>query len=125
MICVFLKLRMIWDGTISICLLTIKNAGKPFYEISLSLNCKALVFTGITIMSQPPLVTIILINKGKATVVYNKPSYLNSITENTTKTILNLQLNTVEYDLNDKPYNKAELATLTFKDGMIYYYEEQ
>lgn len=65
-----------------------KNANKAFHEISLSANCKALVFTGITIMSQPPLVSIILINKGKATLVYNKPSYLNSITENAAKTIV-------------------------------------
>lgn len=56
--------------------------------------------------------------------MYNKPSYINDIRITDSKTIFDLQLNTIEYDWDGNPYDEPKLATLTFKDGMIYYAEE-
>lgn len=100
-----------------------KSQDVPFKEIVFGLKDKVLVFTGVTIMSQPPFITIVLIHNGKATLVYNKPSYINEIKKNGNNIIFDLQLNTVEYDDNHKPYNNAEYATMTFRNGMIFYTE--
>lgn len=93
----------------------------PVKAIPLSADCTALVFTGLIIGSQPPFLTIIVLKNGNATLVYNKISCINDIITTNNETIFELQLNTVEYEENDKPYNDPELATLTFKNGMIYY----
>lgn len=93
----------------------------PFKEINLSADCKALIFTGLTIMSQPPFLTVVLLRNGKATLVYNKRGMIQKMETVGGLVRLKLQLNTVEYHDDHIPYNTAELAELEFKNGMIYY----
>lgn len=102
----------------------IKDADNPIKAINLSTDCIAVVLTGITIMSQPPLITIIILKNEESKLVYNRPAEITAIKVQNGETIFDLQLNTVEYDGNGNPYNAPELATLTFKNGMIYYEEK-
>jgi hypothetical protein len=99
----------------------IKSPNTPFKEFNLSSDCKALVFTGITIGSQPPFTTIVILRNGKATLVYNKEGYINDMETIGNVVKLKLQLNTVEYHDDNIPYNEAEVAELEIKNGMIYY----
>lgn len=94
---------------------------EAFFYTHLTDDAVALCFTGITIMSQPPFLTVVIVKNGKATLVFNQPSYIikNAYTHN--ELSLSLQANTVEYRDVGVPCNSPELHTLEFKDGMIYY----
>ena len=48
-----------------------------FYKINLDEESVALVFVGVYIMSQPPRLTIIVLKNGKASLVFDKPYYIN------------------------------------------------
>ena len=92
-----------------------------FYKINLDEESVALVFVGVYIMSQPPRLTIIVLKNGKASLVFDKPYYINQVTKNKNGIMLTLQANTVEYRDVGVPCNSPELHTLEFKNGMIYY----
>lgn len=92
----------------------------PVKEIPLSVNSTALVLTGATIMSQPPLLSVIVISNGTAKTVFNKEAYINGVKENNGATEFHLQMNTIEYQDNI-PSEEPILKTLTFKNGTIYY----
>lgn len=95
---------------------------KPVYILPMSNGCTFVIFTGITITSQPPFFTVLALKDGEAKLVYNRRSYINDITQSENSTIFHLQENTLEYTVSDTiPDNSPILYTLTFKDGMIYY----
>lgn len=94
---------------------------KSCFVEKLNSNTIALLFTGITIMSQPPYITMILLKDKKATLVLNKPSYIEKLQQSDGKTILTLCANTVEWREDGTPFNDAIINTLTIKDGMIYF----
>lgn len=80
-----------------------------------------LFFTGIIIMSQPPFLTAVVLKDGKATLVFNEPSYINKIEKNGDAIDFKLQSNTLEYLDSNTPINSPDLHTLILKGGMIYY----
>ena len=94
-----------------------------YYKMNLGDDAIALLFVGVYIMSQPPYLSMVVLKDGKATLVFNKPSYINKIEKNGDTIDFKLQSNTLEYlDINSsEPINPPELHTLTLKDGMIYY----
>ena len=99
-----------------------KISGNDFFAwYDLENDERALIFTGIHIMSQPPYLTVIVLKDGKATLVFNKPSYINKIEKNGDAIDFKLQSNTLEYLDSNTPINSPDLHTLTLKDGMIYY----
>jgi hypothetical protein len=99
----------------------VNTPNKSFYAVNLSSSCMALVFVGVSIASLPPFITVIVLRDRKAEIVYNKPAFMKDIQTAGKETRFILRLNTIEYDENNKPYEKEELATLSFGDGKIYY----
>lgn len=97
-----------------------KDVSNPFEIIPLSENSTALVFTGVTITSEPPYITIVILgNNALPKLVYNVPSFIKDIKVENGKTVFTLQMNTVEYDRNNIPYNTPIIRTLTFGNGEI------
>lgn len=97
-----------------------KDVSNPFEIIPLSENSTALVFTGVTITSEPPYITIVILgNNALPKLVYNVPSFIKDIKVENGKTVFTLQMNTVEYDRNNIPYNTPIIKTLTFGNGEI------
>lgn len=94
----------------------------PVYIIEMKTSV-ALVLTGFLDPGDPPLLSIIVLENAQAKLVFNKPAYIEQINKGESSTLIRMQLNTVEYDSNNKPYNEAKMATLTFENGMIYYKE--
>lgn len=95
-----------------------------YYKIDLDDNTIAILLRDVYIMSQPPLLTLIVIRDGKANLVFNRPSYINKVSRKGKETIFTLQANSIEIiEENGKTIqlNEPELHTLTFKDGMVYY----
>ena len=103
----------------------VKSSLLSFTDVFLYTNLKddavVLFFTGIIIMSQPPFLTAVVLKDGKATLVFNEPSYINKIEKNGDAIDFKLQSNTLEYLDSNTPINSPDLHTLTLKDGMIYY----
>lgn len=91
-----------------------------FYQKDLNSDTVMLLFTGITIMSQPPYITIIILKKGKATLVLNKPFFIEKVQHSNNETVFSLCANTIEYYDNGTPMNSASIRTLYVKDKMIY-----
>lgn len=94
---------------------------KGCFEVNLGMDTIALIFYGTIISSQPPLITIIILKDGKATLVFNKPSFIEKVQQSNSETTLALCANTVEWRKDGTPFNDAIINTLTIKDGMIYF----
>lgn len=99
---------------------SLSSASDAFYQKNLDSDTVMLLFTGITIMSQPPYITIIILKKGKATLVFNKPFFIENVQYSNSETTFSLCANTVEYYDNGTPMNSASIHTLYVKDNMIY-----
>ena len=80
-----------------------------------------LLFEGITIMSQPPYLTGIVLYNGKATLVYNKVGHIEKVLQSTFGTVFTIRENTVEYDANNNPFYEPIIRILTINNGMMYY----
>ena len=96
-------------------------ADRRFFVYPLKDNSLALFFCGTIISSLPPQLTIVCVQENKATLVFNKLSYMNKIERNGDEINFTLQSNTLEYLDSDTPINSPDLHTLTLRDGMIYY----
>lgn len=94
---------------------------EAFFYKNMDKDAISLLFTGITIMSQPPFITIVVVKGGKATLVFNKPSYIEKASQTNNETFLTLCANTVEWRKDGMPFNDAIINTLTIKNGMIYF----
>lgn len=101
-------------------------AGKLFFTIPLDSSSVALMFNGARDANDPILKTIVVLKDGMAGLVYNKGGEIKSASVGNGVTTISMQLNVIEYDDDNKPYNgeKPMMASLTFKDGMIYYTDE-
>lgn len=98
----------------------VKDSKRPVKVISLANDAIALVLTGVTIMSQPPLLTVIVISNRTAKIVFSKEACINDVKEFNGVTAFHLQMNTIEHQDNE-PSEEPILKTLTFKNGAIYY----
>ena len=96
------------------------NAEEPFKVIPLNEACKALVFTGMALSNEPPFLTVVVISDNTAPrLVYNVQAAILDIKSEGSETSFTLQMNTVEYDRNNIPYNTPIIKTLTFGNGEI------
>lgn len=70
-----------------------------FSWVKLSPVTCALIFNECIFASQPSMVSIVVIHKNEAKLVFNKPLFIHSISKSTTESFLNitLQSNTIEY----------------------------
>ena len=91
-----------------------------FYQKDLDCDTVMLLFTGITIMSQPPYITVIILKKGKATLVLNKPFFIEKVQHSNNEDVFSLCANTVEYYDNGTPMNNASIQKLYVKNKMIF-----
>lgn len=91
-----------------------------YSSIFLAENTYALVFNEWIYASQPAMVSIILLRNGQASLVYNKPMFINSITKQSGNFNMVLQSNTVEYEglENPTPTTTPILHTI-YWDGHI------
>ena len=100
------------------------NTQEPFKVISLNDACKALVFTGMALSNEPPFLTVVVISDhADPKLVYNVQAAVLDIKSEGGETSFTLQMNTVEYDDNNIPYNIPNntpiIKTLTFGNGEI------
>ena len=98
-----------------------RSVSKPFELIELTNNRLAIVFTGITITSEPPMITVILLENGTASLVYNKPSFLNKVTRNADSVVFDMQLDNGEIPYEGAQPGDPKARRLTFKNGLIYF----
>lgn len=94
---------------------------KFYYSIDLDKNTKVLIFVGIYIQSLPPYISMIVLKSGKATLVFNKPCYINKIKKQGNKIDFILRKNTLEYVNSSTPVNQPILKTLTMENGRMYF----
>lgn len=92
-----------------------------FLKFDLDDDVVLLLFEGITIMSQPPYLTGIVLYNGKATLVYNKVGHIEKVLQSTFGTVFTIRENTVEYDANNNPFYEPIIRILTINNGMMYY----
>ena len=92
-----------------------------YYSIDLDKDTKVLVFVGIYIQSLPPYISMVVLKSDKATLVFNKPYYINKIEKQGNKINFILQKNTLEYVNSSTPVNQPILKTLTMEDGRMYF----
>ncbi len=79
----------------------------------------ALVFTEWIYASQPPMVSVVLIYKNNAKLIFNKKMFINSII--LTPFEMELQSNTVEYINNSTSVNTADIHRIWWKDNVLKY----
>ena len=70
------------------------------YKIKMSDDCYAIALRGTRDSIDPPCLTIFLLDKGKARLVYNKNVEINAISSSPSRTTFEVQ--TIKYDKNDK-----------------------
>jgi hypothetical protein len=68
-----------------------------FSLVRLSPATSVLIFNECIFASQPSMVSIVVLHKNEAKLVFNKPLFINSITKNYYYLNMTLQSNTVEY----------------------------
>ena len=100
---------------------TLSPKADAFYQKNLRDDTVMLLFTGIIIMSQPPYETIVLLKDGKATLVYNKPGFIEDVQVVDSDVVFTLCENTVEFYEDGTPMNDGIIAELSIKDDLIYY----
>ncbi|MCM1509233.1 MAG: hypothetical protein NC116_00740 [Clostridium sp.] len=93
--------------------------GAPFYMERLDDRHVILFFTGVTIMSQPPYFTALVIGDNQCRMVLNKPMCLNDI-QLDGGLFIKFQRETTEYIDFGVQYNFPKEFTLFVKDGMLY-----
>ena len=66
-------------------------------------------------------ISMIVLKSGKATLVFNKPCYINEIKKQGNKIDFILRKNTLEYVNSSTPVNQPILKTLTMENGRMYF----
>ncbi len=94
---------------------------KPFYHETLVNGEVALFFTGATLMSQPPYLTIIILAHGRAYLVFNKRMIVNNVVRENEDLSFNLQENVIEWTDEYTPADDAVLHTISIKNGLMYF----
>lgn len=92
-----------------------------FFYKDLGSDMIMLCLIGVTIMSQPPYLTIIILRNGKATLVFNKRGEISDIKKTEDELEFNLWTLYAEYGSVGQELSPGVNHTMTIKDGMIYY----
>lgn len=90
-----------------------------FLSIPLTSSLTALVFVGYSYNSQPELLTIVLLNKDKATLVFNKGMLIKNIIHDGISFVINLQDLPVEYISENIPANTPQLYQIFWENGEL------
>lgn len=96
-------------------------ANDYFLAIPLTPTSTALIFIGYPYNSQPELLTIVVLNKDKATLVFNKEIMVNKIEYDKTNSsfVMNLQDYPIEYLDEATPANTAKLFKIFLESGVL------
>ena len=78
-----------------------------------------LIFTEWIYASQPPMVSIVLIYKDNAKLIFNKERFINSI--KLTPFEMEIQTNTVEYINDNTPANTADFHKIWWEENLLRY----
>ena len=99
------------------------DSSLPFYTIEMENGCTFVLFSGITIDSTPPFLTVYALKDGKATLVFNKHAYINDLVALNGIVDFHLQMNTLEYETLEStaPVKPADIHHLIFENGRISY----
>ena len=100
---------------------SVSSESNAFLKFDLDNNTVLLLFEGITIMSQPPYLTGVVLRDGKATLVYNKAGHIEKVVQSASETVFTICENTVEYDADNNPFSAPIIRTLKIKNRMMYY----
>lgn len=93
-----------------------------FLTIPLTDTTTALLFVGYPYQSQPELLTIALLNKDKAELIFNKPFIINDIEQHQGENpafVINLQDYPIEYLNESTPANTAKLYKIFQCDNIL------
>lgn len=99
----------------------LQYGNKSFYHETLVNGEVALFFTGATLMSQPPYLTIIILAHGRACLVFNKRMIVNNVVRENGDLLFNLQENVIEWTDEYTPADDAVLHTISIKNGLMYF----
>ena len=99
------------------------DSSLPFYTIEMENGCTFVLFSGITIDSTPPFLTVYALKDGKATLVFNKHAYINDLVALNGIVDFHLQMNTLEYETLEStaPVKPADIHHLIFENGRVSY----
>ena len=92
-----------------------------FLAIPLTRTSTALIFVGYPYNSQPELLTIVVLNKDKAMLVFNKEIMVNKIEYDKVSSsfVMNLQDYPIEYLDETTPANAAKLFKIFLESGVL------
>ncbi len=92
-----------------------------FLAIPLTRTSTALIFVGYPYNSQPELLTIVVLNKDKAMLVFNKEIMVNKIEYDKASSsfVMNLQDYPIEYLDETTPANTAKLFKIFLESGVL------
>lgn len=110
------------DGWDSLKENTRKHASNDYFlAIPLTDTSTALVFVGYPYNSQPELLTIVVLNKDSATLVFNKEIMINDIQYDgvSSSFVMNLQDYPIEYINESTPANTAKLFKIFQENGVL------
>lgn len=89
-----------------------------FLAVPLSNSVTAIVFCGYPYNSEPELLTIVILNKGTAKLVFNKNFIISELKKTNNEFYLKLQDRVIEY-VNDKPVTNAEVYKIWKENGIL------
>lgn len=92
-----------------------------FFYKNLANNMIMLCLTGVTIMSEAPYLTIIILRNGEATLVFNKRGEISDIKKAEDELEFDLWTVYAEYGSDGQELSPGVKHTMTIKDSMIYY----
>lgn len=90
-----------------------------FLAVPLRDSVTALIFIGYPYNSEPEQLTIIILNKNKAKMVFNKHFIVSKVEKTATSFCLTLQDSVIEYLDNDQNANTAKIYKIWKEDGIL------
>lgn len=90
-----------------------------FIPIYLSETTTAIIMTGFAYPTEPSLLTIIIIEKGTAKLVFNKEMYINNITKTDNSFSMLVQANIQQWDENNKPLDAPIINKIWSENGIL------
>ncbi len=90
-----------------------------FLAVPLRDSVTALIFIGYPYNSEPEQLTIIILNKNKAKMVFNKHFIVSKVEKTATSFCLTLQDSVIEYLDNDQNANTAKVYKIWKEDGIL------
>ena len=90
-----------------------------YFEMPLSDEATALIFVGWPYNSEPEQMTIVVLYKGKATMVLNKQYAITAVTKNGSDLSFDIQSEIQEWVNDDQPYNNPATLRIWAEDGIL------